>query len=134
MKNSSFQCSPLEVSIYFFSSNCSQYEINNLSVQACDLALHFTSRMVQYILFNALNVEYENIIIFLRNIAKCWKDDKRAGQKILDCINKFKKMVQEFDTFQNIWQVLESVDEAAITPIQKQFMTMLIRNGKQDQH
>ena len=86
--------------------------------------------MMQYILFNAVNVEYDNIMVFLRNIAKCWRNDKRASQKVLDGINKFKKMVQEYDTFQNMWPVLESIDTAALTALQQQFLVLLTRNGK----
>ena len=68
--------------------------------------------------------------MFLRNVAKCWREDKRKNQEVIDCINQFKKSVNEYETFQNIWQNLVALDDAAVTKVQKNFLVMLSRNGK----
>ena len=84
---------------------------------------------MQYVLFNALEVKYDNIMIFLRNIAKCWIEDKQQSQRVLDCINTFKGLVQNYSTFHVIWQHLAQIEEKALTKIQLNFMEMLCRNG-----
>ena len=93
------------------------------------MALHFASRMMQYVLFNALDVKFEVIISFLRNVAECWKDDRMQMQRLLDIVNKFKLQVQQFESFQDIWQLLASVENASLTDLQYNFMVMLSRHG-----
>ena len=101
-------------------------------MQACDLALHFSSRLMQYVLFNALEVEYHVVLFYLRKIVEAWKDNKYETRRHLDLLNEFKAKADCYENFQGIWQTLLKLDEASLTTVQRQFMMMLARHEMLD--
>ena len=88
--------------------------------------------MMQYVLFNALDVEYAVLVYYLRKIVECWKGNRFEVQKHLDILNKFKEKVDHYESFQEIWQILRQVDDKALTRVQVTFMMMLEKHEMLD--
>ena len=79
----------------------------NLLVQACDLALHFTARLVQAMVLGALTIDYEKIISYLRKIAECWQGQRSELEKTVRLINDFKQMIAQQADAWKIWKLIE---------------------------
>ena len=80
--------------------------INKYLVQACDLALHFTSRLLQSMMLGALKFEYEKIIYYLRKIAECWQNNRMELERIVTTINNFKLLVAKHAAAWEIWNLI----------------------------
>ena len=91
------------------SSNVEQYsDANNaLIVQACDLALHFASRLIQHLLLGALKFDYEKIVYYLRKVAECWQNHRNELERMMVMINDFKQLVAKQASAWRIWQLIE---------------------------
>ena len=76
-------------------------------MQACDLALHFTARLVQSMVLGALTFDYEKIIFYLRKIAECWQCHRLELEKTVQLINDFKQMVAHQANAWKIWKLIE---------------------------
>lgn len=76
-------------------------------VQACDLALHFASRLAQSLLLGALKFDYHKIIHYLRKIAECWQNNRNELERMMVLINDFKQLVAKQASAWRIWQLVE---------------------------
>ena len=97
-------------------------------VQPCDLALHFTSRLIQKLVLTAHKWEYDTILSDLRIIAEIWADNKPESIGAVDRINQFKQMVVRKAPVWEIWNLVLSIEKKASLTIQQEFMVMLKRN------
>ena len=78
-----------------------------ISVQACDLALHFTARLAQNMILGALNFNYDGIISSLRKIAECWQNNRRELEQTVKVINEFKQLIANQAAAWNVWKLIE---------------------------
>ena len=99
-----------------------------LLVKECDLALHFTARLVQMMVFNATRLNYRHGIKGLRKIAEAWYKNKAETLKMISIINEVKQAVANQQSAYSIWQKVANIEPAAVTWLQKDFMDMLERN------
>ena len=97
-------------------------------MQSCDLALHFQSRLIQASILNATRLSYDKTVHYLRKIAECWASHKSEAVRALECINSFKKMVENQRPASEIWRLLLSIEPKASTNLQKNFVEMMARN------
>ena len=112
------------------SSFYSSFKPHNSSilVQPCDLALHFTSRLIQKLVLTAHKWDYETILADLRIIAEVWSENKPEALCAIDRINQFKQMVLRKAPVWEIWNLILSIEKKAFLTIQQEFMVMLKRN------
>ena len=96
--------------------------------QACDMALHFTSRLVQHMVVNARKLAYAPILFQLRTIAECWSHDKADMLRMIEIINEFKQLVRQGATIWQIWQLIARIEAKASSWLIENFMRMLNRN------
>ena len=99
-----------------------------ISVQPCDLALHFTSRLIQKLVLTAHKWDYDTILADLRIIAEVWSENKPESLEAIDKINQFKQMVARQAPVWEIWNLILSIEKKAFLTIQQEFMVMLKRN------
>ena len=97
-------------------------------MQPCDLALHFTSRLIQKLVLTAHKWDYDTILADLRIIAEVWSENKPESLVAIDRINQFKQMVARQAPVWEIWNLVLSIEKKAFLTIQQEFMVMLKRN------